>query len=259
MRAPSLFISHGAPDLLITPCPAQTFLSELGPSLKRAKAIIMVSAHHMSSDIEITSGARPETIHDFWGFNPKLYDIFYHASGDPILAQAIKTALSEHDISAQLNPHRGLDHGAWVPLKLIFPMADIPIVQVSLNKHQDANWHFELGKILKSFREQNIMIIGSGSLTHNLQAYALNQSNIESPVPNWVSGFNDWISEKISEGDTAAVTTALSIAPYAMENHPTSEHFLPLIVAIGAGETPNARRLHHSYTHGVLSMDAYRF
>ena len=259
MRAPSLFISHGAPDLLINPCPARTFLSELGPSLKRPKAIILVSAHHMSGDIEITSGAKPETIHDFWGFNPNLYEISYNASGDTSLAKAIEARLLKHDISPNLNPRRGLDHGAWVPLKLVFPKADVPVVQVSLNRYQDANWHFELGKILKSFRDQNIMIMGSGSLTHNLQAYSHNRSNIESPVPNWVSGFNDWIFEKISEGDIAAVTKALTIGPYANENHPTPEHFLPLIVAMGAGDISYARRLHHSYTHGVLSMDAYRF
>lgn len=259
MTALSLFISHGAPDLLTASCSAQTFLSNLGRQLTRPDAIIVVSAHHDSTEVEITSGSNPETIYDFWGFDPELYQVKYGAPGAPVLAQKIAKDLAKLEMKSKLNSERGFDHGAWVPLQLMFPQANIPIVQVSLNHSQNVEWHYRLGQGLKPFREQNILVMGSGSLTHNLSAYSQNRSKIHSSTPNWVSGFNDWVHEKILERDHGAVIKALDEAPNAKDNHPTDEHFLPFIVALGAGNISTAHRIHESYTYGVLSMDTYSF
>ncbi len=259
MTALSLFVSHGAPDLLTTSCPAQTFLLSLGQELARPEAIIVISAHHDSTGVEISSGSNPETIHDFWGFDPELHQIKYGAPGAPVLAQKIAKDLAKIGMKPNLDSERGFDHGAWVPLGLMFPAANIPVVQVSLNRNQNADWHFRLGKGLKPFRDQNILVIGSGSLTHNLRAFGQNRKSIDSPTPNWVSGFNDWVHNKILNRDQHAIIEALDEAPNAKDNHPTDEHFLPFIVALGAGDISTARRIHKSYTYGVLSMDAYSF
>lgn len=259
MTAQSLFVSHGAPDLLVTPCPAQDFLSDLGRKMKRPDAIIVISAHYLTDELEVTSSISPETIHDFWGFDSKLYELKYEAPGAGAIAKALKCQLQEHGLETRLNTKRGLDHGAWVPLKLMFPQADIPVVQLSLNQNQDAAWHYRVGQILKPLRKKNILLMGSGSLTHNLNAYSKNRSQIDSPTPQWVSSFNDWVYRKISHNDLDAIINALDQGPHAKDNHPTNEHFLPFSFALGAGDISSASRVHQSYTYGVLSMDAYKF
>jgi len=259
MIAKSLFVSHGAPDLLVTSCPAQDFLSDVGRKMKRPDAIIVISAHYLTDGLEVTSSDAPETIHDFWGFDPKLYELKYEVPGAGTLARAIKSQLQEQGLGTRLNTKRGLDHGAWVPLKLMFPQADIPVVQLSLNQNQDAAWHYRVGQMLKPLLKKNILLMGSGSLTHNLNAYSKNRGHIDSPTPQWASSFNDWVYQKISEGDLNAIINALNQGPHAKDNHPTAEHFLPFTFALGAGEISSASRIHQSYTYGALSMDAYKF
>ena len=257
---PSLFISHGAPTLAIEPGPAQEYLRRLGQALRRPAAILVVSAHHDARGVKVTSDDFPDTMYDFGGFAEELFDIRYTAPGQPQLAKEVVSILSRLGFEANLQPDRGFDHGAWVPLHLMYPAADIPVVQVSIDMHQNARWHYDLGTSLATLREENVLIIGSGSLTHNLSAFMHKRLQIGAPREAWVSEFADWLEEKILSGDIEAVLDAVGQGPSGRRNHPTMDHILPLFVAIGAGAgSMQAAQLHSSTTYGVLAMDAFGF
>lgn len=256
---PSLFVSHGAPTLLIEPSAARDFLAGLGPDLPRPSAILVVSAHFNAPQPTLTAGAEPETIHDFGGFPDELYRLRYPAPGSADLATAIAALLQQAGFDALTDPTRGLDHGAWVPLMLMYPDADIPVLQLSISMNQSPEWHYQLGKALQPLREQGVLIIGSGGATHNLRAFFKGGYGLDSPPPSWVSEFAAWLSQRIEAGDHAAILTAMERAPGGKENHPTMDHILPLFVALGAGGDGPGRQLHHSTTYGVLAMDSYAF
>jgi 4,5-DOPA dioxygenase extradiol len=259
-RQPALFISHGSPMMAIEPSPARDFLAGLGAELARPEAILVVSAHFDLPALTITSTANPPTIHDFGGFPEILYQQRYPAPGAPALAQDIASMLTATGQNVIIDPDRGLDHGAWVPLMLLYPDADIPVLQISIDSRKSPDWHVRLGAVLAPLRDHNILIIGSGSMTHNLGAFFTGRPAIDARPPEWVSDFADWIDARLIEGDGAAVTNLTERAPFALRNHPTPDHILPLHVAMGAGGAPlHARRLHRSTTYGVLAMDAYAF
>ena len=255
---PALFISHGAPSIGLDPSPARDFLAGLGSAYQRPRAILVISAHYDAGRPTLTSGAQPETIHDFGGFPDELYRMTYPAPGDPVLAAEIASLLADAGFEAGDDPARGLDHGAWVPLRLMYPDADIPVVQLSINMAETQEWHFRLGAALAPLRERGVLIIGSGSLTHNLRAVFSGGFRIDSPPPPWVTDFADWINKRLETGDTDGVLHAVEKAPHGRDNHPTMDHILPLFVAMGAGGSA-ARRIHHSTTYGALRMDAYAF
>ncbi|RCV88607.1 DODA-type extradiol aromatic ring-opening family dioxygenase [Billgrantia montanilacus] len=242
---PSLFISHGSPMLALTPGPAHDFLREFGQSL-RPQAVVVVSAHWESDRLLVSTSAHPETIHDFGGFPRELYECQYPAPGEPELARRLARELNAVPVE------RGLDHGAWVPLSLMFPEANIPVVSLSLPTTWSNAELVELGEKLAALREENVLVIGSGSLTHNLSEMQVQGT----PMPPWVGEFIDWVHEKLTTADRNALL-AWEQAPHARENHPTPEHFQPLLVALGAGGP--AQRLQHSVEHGVLAMDVYAF
>lgn len=242
---PSLFISHGSPMLALTPTPAHQFLRELGKTLA-PKAVVVVSAHWESLALKVSNVAWPETIHDFGGFPQALFECQYPAPGEPELAERLATLLGAQSVE------RGLDHGAWVPLSLMFPKADIPVVSVSLPIRWSNAELTELGSKLAALRDEGILVIGSGSLTHNLYE----TMPMGSTMPGWVGEFADWVDSKLAGNDRAALL-AWQDAPQARRNHPTPEHFQPLLVAMGAGG--DAKQLHHSVEHGVLAMDVYAF
>lgn len=242
---PSLFISHGSPMLALTPGPAHDFLRQLGGEW-RPRAIVVVSAHWESRQLLVSTSARPETIHDFGGFPQALFDCQYPAPGEPALAMRLARELNAAPTE------RGLDHGAWVPLSLMYPQADIPVVSLSLPVAWSNAELVALGEKLATLREEGILVIGSGSLTHNLAELQA----LEAPMPAWVGEFADWVHQRLFEDDRLALLD-WQRAPQARRNHPTPEHFQPLLVAIGAGG--NATRLHHSVEHGVLIMDLYAF
>ncbi|MCG6658826.1 dioxygenase [Halomonas campisalis] len=247
---PSLFISHGSPMLALTETPAHDFLRELGQAL-RPKAVVVVSAHWASRQLLVSTSAQPETIHDFGGFPRELFECQYPAPGEPELALRLARQLNA------VPTERGLDHGAWVPLSLMFPEADVPVVSLSLPVSWSNAELVALGeKLAALFRadegEENILVIGSGSLTHNLME--LRAQGAE--MPAWVGDFADWVHERLEAGDRTALLD-WEQAPHARENHPTPEHFQPLLVAMGAGG--RAERRHHSVEHGVLAMDVYAF
>ena len=256
---PSLFISHGAPTLAVEETPARNFLRKLGQDLERPDAIVVVSAHHVARGVAVTSASAPETVHDFGGFPDQLYQLHYPANGSPDLAREILQSLNHRGIEAFEQSQRGFDHGAWVPLLLMYPAADIPVVQLSIDIRRNSEWHYELGQAISSLRNRNILIIGSGSVTHNLGAYFGGNATVDAQAPDWVTQFAEWCAHAIERGDTDGIFNAIERAPFGKRNHPTPDHLLPLFVAMGAGSTPNGRRIHASTTYGVLSMDAYRF
>jgi 4,5-DOPA dioxygenase extradiol len=258
-RLPTLFISHGSPMLAIDDSPARRFLLELGKTLPRPKAIIVVSAHWESMDGPAVSDAsRPETIHDFGGFPAELFAIQYPAPGAPETAARAAELLEQAGFSVKRSPNRGLDHGAWVPLRLMYPDADIPTTQISVMRGATPAEHEKMGKALNRLRDEGVLIIGSGSLTHNL--YELRGHAIDAPAPSWVSDFGTWMMTMLRDNQRESLLDYRRQAPSAARNHPTEEHLLPLFAAMGAaGEAAKAERIHASYEYGVLAMDVYAF
>lgn len=253
MSMPTIFVSHGAPTLILGESPARAFLASLGKQLPRPRAIVAVSAH-WDTDVPAVSLARkPETIHDFYGFPDALYRLRYAAPGAPELAERVaKLTGAAHDA------HRGLDHGAWVPAMLGWPEADIPIFQLSVQPAESPAHHIALGRKLGALRDEDILVMGSGSATHNLRALVRGGGDSE-PEP-WAREFDDWLAETVEKGDEAALADYRAQAPGAVEAHPTDEHFLPLHVAYGAaGLGARGKALHRSFTLGNLSMASYAF
>lgn len=250
-----MFVSHGAPTLAIEDVPARHFLATLGNAIERPKAILAVSAHWETGAPMVNSVSVNATIHDFRGFPDELYRLRYPAPGSPKLAARVAELLGEAGIEVGVDESRGLDHGAWVPLLLAWPDADIPVVQLSVQTHAGPEHHLKLGRALEPLTREGVQIVASGSFTHDLSSW---RSTIDEP--DWVSGFADWMDRAIVEGRTDDLLAYRRQAPFAERNHPTEEHLLPLFVALGAaGADVWPKRLHSSVSHGVLRMDAYRF
>ena len=259
MSLPTLFISHGSPMLAIEDSPARRFLLELGKTLPRPKAIIVASAHWESvGGLVVSLASHPETIHDFGGFPEELFNIQYPVQGAPDTAARAAELLEHAGFAVKRSIARGLDHGAWVPLRLMYPDADIPVAQVSLRRGASPAEHERLGKALQELRKDDVLIIGSGSLTHNL--YAFRGASIDAEVPPWVGDFDEWMHLRLQHNQRELLLDYRAQAPFAVRNHPTEEHLLPLFVAMGAaGDAPKTERLHASYEYGVLAMDMYTF
>ena len=262
MSLPSLFVSHGAPTLPLESVPAADFLRSLGGMLpRRPKSILAVSAHWETENPTVSAVAgTSETIHDFYGFPPALYALSYPAPGAPALAERVGDALAAAGLPALIDPRRGLDHGAWVPLLLMYPEADIPVAQLSIQSHLGPAHHLAVGRALASLRErEDVLILASGSFTHNLSAFRGQRP--DSPELDWAARFADWFADALIEGRVADLLAYRRLAPEALRNHPTDEHLLPIFVALGAaGEARRkAQRLHHSTTYGALRMDAFAF
>jgi len=258
-RFPTIFVSHGSPMLALQDSPARRFLQGLGQSLPRPQAIAVVSAHWETRGAPAVSLAtQPETIHDFDGFPQALFDMQYPAPGAPGVAERAAALFTAAGIPVGTSANRGLDHGAWVPLKLMYPDADIPVVQISIVHGASPAMHRQLGAALQALREEGVLVLASGSLTHNL--YEFRGQPVDAPAPAWVSDFESWMREKLVANDHDALLDYRTLAPMAEKNHPTEEHLLPLYVALGAaGPAAKAELLHTSVEHGVLAMDAYAF
>lgn len=256
---PSIFISHGAPMVALDNSPAREFLSCFGGTLQKPKAIVVISAHwEHKGEVLVTSASEPATIHDFGNFDRRLTLMRYPAPGDPALANKIVELVRQGGFEARLDPHRGFDHGVWIPLILMYPNADIPVVEISIDPWAPPSKQLELGRALRPLRGQGVLVIGSGSLTHNLHEFR--GQKVDSPAPSWVQTFGEWVENALTEGRLEDLLSYRALAPYAVENHPMDEHFMPLFAAIGAGGTElKSKRLHHSHSYGVLAMDAYSF
>jgi 4,5-DOPA dioxygenase extradiol len=255
-RLPSLFVSHGAPTFAIDPGLAGPRLTALGQALARPRAVLVVSPHWMTPSARVSLVARPQTIHDFGGFDPALYDINYPVDGHPELAQRALVLLSEAGWSPQPDFRRGLDHGAWVPLRHLYPKADVPVFQVSLPSHLDGERAWALGAHLAPLASNGVLIVGSGSLTHNLAEFRGGPEREE----RYVSAFSDWVREAVLCSDWTRLRQTLDLAPHAKRAHPTPEHFWPLLVAAGAAAPAlTATWIDGGITHSVLSMDSIVF
>jgi 4,5-DOPA dioxygenase extradiol len=254
---PALFLSHGAPTLPIVDAPASRFLRGLGKTLGRPSAILVASAHWETAVPTLGSAARQTTIHDFRGFPRALYELRYEPPGAPELAERAGDLLAKAGLGSRIDPTRGLDHGAWVPLLLMYPEADIPTTQISIQPHLGPAHHVALGRALAALRAEGVLIIGSGSFTHDLRRFR-GQAE-DAPATPDVIAFADWFDTAITERRTADLLAYRSLAPYAAEQHPTDEHLLPLYVAMGAAGLDHAERLHESAMYSMLRMDAYAF
>lgn len=260
---PSLYVSHGSPMTALQPGATGVRLAELAQALPRPKAIVIASAHWLAHSPRVGGAAQPETIHDFHGFPPELYRQRYPAPGAPALAAQVVERLDQAGLAPQLDPQRGLDHGAWVPLRLLCPAADVPVVPLSIQPGQAGlnpgpAHQYAVGRALAPLRAQGVLLIGSGSITHNLHDLRSGYG-AEREAP-YVRPFIDWIEQRLLAGDVDALLDYRRQAPFAQRAHPTDEHLLPLFFALGAaGHGARAQRIDAGIDLGFLAMDIYRF
>lgn len=255
-RQPALFVSHGSPMFAVEPGQAGPELARLGRTLPRPRAVLVLSPHWMTPGVRVTTASAPETIHDFGGFPPELYRIQYPAPGAPEVAQRAIELLQAAGWQAAADSQRGLDHGAWVPVRHLYPQADVPVVQVSMPRDLDAAGAVRLGRALAPLADEGVLVVGSGSITHNLFEV------FRAPGADgaYAEQFVDWARKAVTGHDEHALVDYLRSAPHAQRAHPTAEHYLPLPFAFGAS-SPDApvRVIDGGMTHGVLAMDAYVF
>ncbi|KAK4747112.1 hypothetical protein SAY87_026149 [Trapa incisa] len=257
----TFFISHGSPTLSIDESlPARGFLKSWQQKVfpQRPTAILVISAHWETDEPTVSAvHGKYSTIHDFYGFPGQMYKLKYPAPGAPELAKRVKELLGAHGFRhVHEERKRGLDHGAWVPLMLMYPEADIPVCQLSVQPYKDAIYHYNLGKALSLLREEGVLILGSGSATHNLRDLRFDSEE----VAPWARQFDTWLKDSLLEGRYDDVNNYLKKAPHAKVAHPRPEHFYPLHVAMGAaGEDSKAELVHHSWSIGTLSYASYKF
>jgi 4,5-DOPA dioxygenase extradiol len=252
---PSLYISHGSPMLALEPGASGPALARLAAQMPKPRAIVIVSAHWESNELLVGGNPQPDTWHDFGGFPKALFEVQYPAPGDPQLAAEVVELLKAAELPARIDAKRPFDHGVWVPLSLMYPQADIPVVQVSLPTRGGPALQTRVGHALASLREHGVLLIGSGSITHNLRELDWH-AGPESVEP-WAKSFRDWMIEKLAANDEAALHDYRQQAPNAVRNHPSDEHLLPLYFARGAGGAFSIA--HQGFTMGALGMDIYRF
>jgi 4,5-DOPA dioxygenase extradiol len=257
-RWPTLFISHGAPTFAIDPGIAGPALTALGMALTRPKAVLVVSPHWMTREPRVATSAAPQTVHDFGGFPPALYQLNYPAPGHPAMAARAIEVLRAAGWAADADPQRGLDHGAWVPLLHLLPQADVPVFQVSLPARLDGARAYAFGQALAPLADEGVLIVGSGSLTHNLHEVRFDAADAD--AEDYAREFSAWITQAVLTHDHTRLQQTMAVAPHAQRAHPTPEHLWPLMVAAGAaGAAVPATRIEGGITHGVLSMDSYLF
>ena len=257
---PALYISHGSPMVMLNNTVAREFLAGYGAQLGKPTAILIASAHFESRRPELSADAHPEMIYDFGGFPQPLFEMQYPAPGSPELAARAAKMLGDAGIAAAPVEGRGYDHGTWVPLKLMYPDADVPVVQLSVQPGLGAAHHVAMGRALAPLRDEGVLVMGSGSMTHNLGELMRGSRQLDAPTPAWVSEFGEWMHARIEAGAIDDVINWDERAPHARRNHPSEEHFLPLPFAMGAaGADPRGKRVHTSCEYGVLMMDAYAF
>lgn len=252
--APVFFVSHGAPTFAIEPGLLGPRLKALGKQLSGVTAVLVVSPHWQARDVRVMTTAVPETVHDFGGFPSALYDLQYPAVGHPRYAAEAGRLLADAGFVVGMDDRRGLDHGAWVPMRYLLPGADVPVFQVSMPHALDTASAFRFGRALAPIRESGVMIVGSGSMTHNL--YEFRQSG--SDAADYASEFTQWIRQAVTSNDIERLVNYRQLAPHAQRAHPTEEHFLPLLVALGARTNRETTLvMDGGITNGVLSMESY--
>ena len=251
LTMPVVFVSHGAPDALLKAPDTVACWNGIGASLPSPEAILVISAHWEASRPTVSLSDKPATLYDFSGFSPELYTMKYPAPGAPELARRVLSLIP----NATADSHRGLDHGAWAPLSKIYPNAEVPVTQLSLVHQADAASHYALGAKLAKLRSEGVLIIASGAITHNF-GWLNWHATADSPVLPQAKAFNDWVADRLAVQDGQALLDYRKAA-HGAAAHPSAEHFLPLLVALGAAGDSPALRFSPSFCYAALSMDAY--
>lgn len=256
---PALFVPHGAPTFVLEPGKAGAALRACADALPRPRAIIVISAHWQRPQATLSTAQELETIYDFYGFPDALYQLKYPAKNDATLVSEVAAALRIEGLEVAVDKQRGLDHGAWTPLMMMYPQADVPVIPLSLpTTAPDA---LRLGQALAPLRANGYLVVASGNITHNLRDYQLalaGQADL-----SYIDEFSAWVHERLTAQDTAALTDYRTLAPQAVRAHPTDEHLLPLLVAYGAGGAnvgkTSVARFYAGINDQVINMDAYAF
>ncbi|MFY7856027.1 MAG: dioxygenase [Rubrivivax sp.] len=264
---PSLFLSHGSPMTALEPREAGAFWGRLGPRLREAfgtpRAVLVLSAHTLARVPTLLAAPRHAAVHDFGGFDAALFQMRYDAPGAPQLAADVARRLAAAGLPVQQIDRGGLDHGIWVPLRFVFPQADVPVLPLAFSPHASPAELMALGQALAPLRQEGVLILGSGSLTHNLgwvfqPGPGGRPPSVDAAERPECRAFRDWVHRHAADGDVDALRDWAARAPHARDMHPTAEHWLPWYPALGAGG-PHGVRLHDSVTFGCLAMDAYAF
>ena len=249
-RAPAFFVGHGSPMNAVETNAFTRSLRELGQSLQRPKAVLVVSAHWTPPYYGVSVHESPDLIYDFFGFPQALYEVRYPAANAAFLTPAMQKLLPALQVK-----ERGLDHGAWSVLLHLFPDADVPVMQLGINSTLSLREHFEVGRRLRVLRQQGVMIIGSGNVTHNLQATAMAQ---DAPAVGWALDFDRFVKEAIEKRDFEALIGFEERNSFARTAHPTLEHYIPLLYAAGASfDDDESRFVYEGMEHGSLSMRSW--
>lgn len=261
MNAPSpvLFVPHGSPMFALEPGEAGAALVALAGALPQPRAVVVLSPHWETQVPTVSAGTAPETIHDFGGFDARLYEIQYPAKGSPEVAQWVVDALNAAGLPADRDADRGLDHGAWVPLLHMYPDAPVPVVQLSIQHHLGPEHAYRVGQALAPLTQRGVMVMGTGSITHNLRDWQVAHT-YGHDTPPYVNAFADWVHERTQQGDTASLLNYRRVNPHAAQAHPRDEHLLPFFTALGAGgERAQARAFYRGVSDIVIAMDGYQF
>ncbi|HEU5293356.1 MAG TPA: class III extradiol ring-cleavage dioxygenase [Burkholderiaceae bacterium] len=265
---PSLFISHGSPMLALEPGVAGAFMQQLGPAIdaafQRPRAIVVASAHSLTREPALLAAARHDTVHDFGGFPQPLYELRYDAPGAPELAPRVAQHVHDAGLPVHVVPDGGLDHGIWIPLRFAYPGIDIPVLPLAFPPNWSPRQLFALGQALAPLRSDGVLVIGSGSITHNLRLVFSRRAHdhtarTDEPEMPESAAFRRWFVERSAAQDRDALFDYRRQAPHAATMHPTDEHLLPWYVAAGAGHEGPMLRVHDSVTASCLGMDAYAF
>jgi 4,5-DOPA dioxygenase extradiol len=256
-RMPVAFTAHGNPMNALGETPFAEFLSTWGEDLPAPRAILCVSAHWECPKLAVTSSERPETIHDFYGFPEALYRLRYPAPGSSEVAGRVRALLRDAGLDCAADPMRGLDHGAWAPLRHIYPAASVPVLELSLPFGAPLPSLPRIGRAVSPLRHEGVLILGSGNLVHNLSTADLQHRDL--PVPNWASEFDAWMRARLLARDLSALAAPWGRGPDGRHAHPTLEHYAPLLVCCGAAGPHSAVSFpFEGFEHGTISMRCVR-
>ena len=256
-----MFIGHGSPMLIPDGAPGRAFLEQLGRDMEKPAAVLCVSAHWETRTPMVSTATTPETIYDFSGFPDEFYRITYPAPGTPDMARRAVELPTQAGIGCGTDDAQGLDHGSWVPLRLMFAQADVPVAQLSLQHHLGPAHHLAVGRALAPLADENVLVMGAGNLTHNLQAImGAFQNGPDAEPADWAVAFDRWVGDAVAEGSWQDLVDYRQLAPFAEIAHPRDEHLLPLFVAAGAaGKNARGRRINDEIMYGTFSQAAFVF
>lgn len=251
---PTLFVAHGTPALVTEQSKYTRLLRVLAEKLPKPRAIIVISAHWSSPVQRVSTALQYRTVHDFFGFPEELYRIEYPARGDIAVAMQARELLMQEGVACETEDARGLDHGAWSVLRVMYPEADVPVVAMSVNPKLVPEEQYRIGKALGALREQDVLIIGSGGTVHNLNELDWSHRS----VSDWALEFDEWLAEQLETWHLDALFHYEARAPHGKKAVPTTEHFFPLLIAAGAADRgKKARLLHREYQYGTLSLSCW--